>query len=152
MSTNATRAWCTFRIDGRLYGVAADRVQEVLRAAPLTPVPLSPAAVRGLINLRGEIVTVVDLRRPLQLPGAAPASPTLVVVQDGGGITTLAVDAIEDVLWTREEDFEPCPDTLHAAAREMLLGCYKLPHDLLLVLNLERALGASALSAGPAAA
>jgi purine-binding chemotaxis protein CheW len=144
MNVNGTRAWCTFRLDGRLYGVAVDRVQEVIRSAAVTPVPLSPAAVRGLINLRGEIVTVLDLRRPLQLPGADPASPTLVVVRDGSAIMTLAVDAIEDVTWTREEDFEPCPDTLHAHAREMIHGCCKLPNDLLLVLNLERALAAAA--------
>jgi purine-binding chemotaxis protein CheW len=121
-----------------------DRVQEVLRSAPMTPVPLAPRAVRGLINLRGEIVTVVDLRKPLQLPDAEPASPTLVVVRDGSSIMTLAVDAIEDVTWTREEDFEPCPDTLQTAAREMIEGCCKLPNELLLVLNLERALGALA--------
>jgi purine-binding chemotaxis protein CheW len=144
MNMNGIRAWCTFRIDGRLYGVAVDRVQEVLRSAAVTPVPLSPGAVRGLINLRGEIVTVVDLRRPLQLPAADPASPTLVVVQDGSSIMTLAVDAIEDVIWTREEDFEPCPDTLQAAARELIQGCCKLPNDLLLVLHLERALAAAA--------
>jgi len=141
---SATRAWCTFRLDGLLYGVPVDRVQEVLRSAPMTPVPLAPRAVRGLINLRGEIVTVVDLRKPLQLPDAEPASPTLVVVRDGSSIMTLAVDAIEDVTWTREEDFEPCPDTLQTTAREMISGCCKLPGDLLLVLNLERALAAAA--------
>lgn len=141
---NGTRAWCTFRLDGKLYGVPVERVQEVLRSAVLTRVPLAPAAVRGLINLRGEIVTVVDLRQPLQLPSADPASPTLVVVRDGTSIMTLAVDAIEDVTWTREEDFEPCPDTLQTTAREMIQGCCKLPNDLLLVLNLERALSAAA--------
>lgn len=141
---NGTRAWCTFRLDGKLYGVPVERVQEVLRSAAVTPVPLSPRAVRGLMNLRGEIVTVVDLRQPLQLSGNDPASPTLVVVRDGTAIMTLAVDAIEDVIWTREADFEPCPDTLQAAAREMIVGCCKLPNDLLLVLNLERALAAAA--------
>lgn len=141
---NGSDAWCTFRLDGRLYGVPVDRVQEVLRSAAVTPVPLAPPAVRGLINLRGEIVTVVDLRQPLQLPQAEPASPTLVVVRDGSSIMTLAVDAIEDVTWTRPEDFEPCPDTLQSAAREMISGCCKLPGDLLLVLNLERALAAAA--------
>jgi purine-binding chemotaxis protein CheW len=140
---SAAHAWCTFRLDGRLYGVPVDRVQEVLRSAAMTPVPLAPRAVRGLINLRGEIVTVVDLRQPLQIPAAAPASPTFVVVREAGSIMTLAVDAIEDVTWTRDEDFEPCPDTLQPALREMISGCCKLPGDLLLVLNLERALAAA---------
>ncbi len=141
---NGTRAWCTFRLDEKLYAVPVEHVQEVLRSAVVTRVPLAPRAVRGLINLRGEIVTVVDLRQPLQLPSAKPASPTLVVVRDGASSLTLAVDAIEDVTWTREEEFEPCPDTLHPAAREMIHGCYKLSNDLLLVLNLERALCAAA--------
>jgi purine-binding chemotaxis protein CheW len=139
---NATRAWCTFRLDGKLYGVPVERVQEVVRSAVVTRVPLAPRGVRGLINLRGEIVTVLDLRQPLQLPSAEPASPTLVVVRDGASIVTLAVDAIEDVMWTRDEDFEPSPDTLPAAAREMIPGCCKRPDDLLLVLNLDRALAA----------
>lgn len=141
---SAPRAWCTFRLDGKLYGVPVESVQEVLRSAAVTRVPLAPPAVRGLINLRGEIVTVVDLRQPLQLPSADPASPTLIVVRDGASILTLAVDAIEDVTWTREEDFEPCPDTLQTPAREMIEGCCKLPNELLLVLNLERALAALA--------
>ena len=138
---NGQGAWCTFRLGGRLYGVAVDRVQEVLRSAAVTPVPLAPPAVRGLINLRGEIVTVVDLRRPLGMeePGDL-ASASFVVVRDGQTIMTLAVDAIEDVLRTHEDDFEPCPDTLQAGAREMIEGCCKLPNDLLLLLNLERAL------------
>jgi len=137
-------AWCTFRLDGRLYGVSIEHVQEVLRSAPMTRVPLAPRAVRGLINLRGEIVTVVDLRQTLQLPAAEVPSPALVVVRDGTSIVSLAVDSIEDVTWTREEDFEPCPDTFPSAAREMIRGCYKLPGDLLLVLHLERALAAAA--------
>jgi chemotaxis signal transduction protein len=54
-------SWCTFRLGGRLYGIRVERVQEVLKPMPLTPVPLAPAAVRGLLNLRGQIVTALDL-------------------------------------------------------------------------------------------
>lgn len=142
---NGDGAWCAFRLSGGLYGVAVDHVQEVLRCAVLTPAPLAPRAVRGLINLRGEIVTVVDLRQPLRLTDPFAPTPTShVVVRDGGSIVTLAVDAIEDVIRTREEDIEPCPDTVPADVRNLLDGCCKLPNDLLLLLNLERALACAA--------
>jgi purine-binding chemotaxis protein CheW len=74
------RQLCTFRIDGLLFGVEITHVQEVLRAQPMTPVPLANAAVRGLINLRGQIVTALDLRHRLGLaalpPGIEPVSWT----------------------------------------------------------------------------
>jgi purine-binding chemotaxis protein CheW len=134
--------WCSFRLDGRLFGVDVARVQEVLRGTPVTPVPLAPAGVRGLINLRGQIVTAVDLRVPLGLAPDGSAADHHVVVHHGHETVTLLVDTIEDVLRTEPDQFEPCPDTLRGAAREMIRGCCVLEHELLLILDLDRALEA----------
>lgn len=130
------RQLCTFRIDGLLFGVEVTHVQEVLRAQVMTPVPLANAAVRGLINLRGQIVTALDLRHRLGL-GPLPAScePVNIVVRVDGGVVSLLVDEIGDVLDLPTSSFEPAPDTLAASSRELIQGVFKLSPDLLLVLD-----------------
>lgn len=109
-------------------------------------VPLAPGAVRGLINLRGQIVTAVDLRRRLALPDPeAGRLPMNVVVRHGDGAVSLLVDEIGDVVEVDQEDFEPPPDTLHGPARELIRGAYKLKDRLLLPLDVERVLDVSGL-------
>lgn len=134
--------WCSFRLGGRLFGIDVARVQEVLRAMPVTPVPLAPPGVRGLVNLRGQIVTAVDLRVPLGLASDTPEADHHVVVRHGHETVTLLVEAIEDVLDTEPDQYEPCPDTLRGAAREMIRGCCVLEQELLLILDLDRVLAA----------
>src|SRR5438445_1840154 len=95
----ARRQFCTFFLDELFFGVEVKKVQEVLRYQVMTRVPLAPPVVRGLINLRGQIVTAMDLRIRLQL-SELPADqlPMNVVVRDGDGATSLLVDRIGDVL------------------------------------------------------
>ena len=91
--------YCTFRLGGHLFGVPVETVQEVLRQQELTKVPLSSPEVRGLINLRGQIVVTVDLRCRIGLPERAGDTPvTNVVVRTSEGATSLLVDEIGDVL------------------------------------------------------
>jgi purine-binding chemotaxis protein CheW len=131
---------CTFSVDGNLFGVDVNDVQEVLRYQELTKVPLAPAVVSGLINLRGEIVTALDMRRRLRLPVRPNGSlPMNVVVQTKDGPVSLLVDEIGDVLEVDEQMFEPAPPTLAATVRELITGVYKLEDQLLLVINTERA-------------
>lgn len=136
---HAVRQFSTFYLGGFLLGVEVLHVQEVIRYQEMTPVPLAPAVVRGLINLRGQIVTAIDLRRRLGLP-ARPADelPMNVVVRTPDGIVSLLVDEIGDVVEVAEAQFEAAPDTLTGATRELISGVYKLKGTLLLVLDVER--------------
>jgi purine-binding chemotaxis protein CheW len=133
---------CTFTLDGHFLGVPVARVQEVIRHQEMTPVPLAPPVVRGLINLRGQIVTALDLRVPLGLPPAPPgALPMNVVVRAAGDLVSLLVDAIGDVIEVTADTFERPPETLGGPARDLIRGAFKLDGRLLLILDTDRALG-----------
>jgi len=137
---NTGHQYCTFFVDQLSFGVEVLKVQEVIRYQEMTKVPLAPPIVRGLINLRGQIVTAIDLRRRLGLPDrAAGMRPTNVVVRTDDGLVSLLVDEIGDVQEIQKEAFEQPPETLDAAARAFIRGAYKLEGRLLLVLDTERA-------------
>lgn len=137
---DSSRQLCTFRIDDLLFGVDVRSVQEVIRYHDMTRVPLAPRAVRGLINLRGQIVTAVDLRERFGLPHrSSDRLPMNVVVQSDDGIVSLLVDEIGDVVEVTADVFESPPATLRGPARSLIEGAYKLPSGLLLVLNTREA-------------
>ena len=134
------RQYCTFSLEGHYFGIDVQAVQEVIRHQGMTRVPLAPAVVRGLINLRGQIVTAIDLRRRLELPDRPEGElPVNVVVQTDDGAVSLLVDEIGDVLEVPEEAFERPPETLRGTARELIRGAYKLDGRLLLILDTARA-------------
>lgn len=135
------RRLCTFYLDGMLFGIDVDAVQEVLRFQAMTPVPLAPRVVAGLINLRGQIVTALDLRRRLELPERPPEMlPANVVLRSSAVGASLLVDAVGEVVEVDDVAFEPPPETTRGVARELILGAYKLPERLLLLLDLKKAL------------
>ncbi|KQX68064.1 chemotaxis protein CheW [Angustibacter sp. Root456] len=130
----------TFTLDGHVYGVDVDRVQEVLRSQPRTRVPLAPPAVAGLVNLRGQVLTAIDLRTRLGLSERGDGvEPMVVVIRVAGEPISLLVDSIGDVVDVDPQDFEPPPDTLVDTGRDLVLGVYKLPGRLLLALDPDRA-------------
>ena len=137
-----TRQLATFWLDGHLYGLEVEHVQEVLRAQSLTRVPQAPRAVAGLLNLRGQVVTAIELREKLGLP-PRPEDTTaiLIVVRLGGEVVSLLVDTIGDVVDVADGDFELPPDTLDGAVRELIRGAYKLDGQLLLAFDVHRAVG-----------
>lgn len=135
------RQFCTFLLEGRLYGIEVERVQEVMSAHEITRLPARNAAIRGLLNLRGQIVPVVDLRHCLGLPARpAGAQPANVVVRSAEGAISLWVDEIGDVLEVSQDDFERPPAALNARGGELIRGAYKLENRLLLVLDIARTL------------
>ena len=135
------KQYCTFYVAGHYFGLDVLRVQEVIRYQEMTRVPLAPPVVRGLINLRGQIVTALDLRRRLELADRpADQLPVNVVVQTDDGAVSLLVDEIGDVLDVEEKLFEPPPDTLTGSARELIRGAYKLNGRLMLLLDIDKAL------------
>jgi purine-binding chemotaxis protein CheW len=137
----ATRAMCTFVLDGRLFGVGVEWVQEVLRPQPVTRLPLAGPTVRGLINLRGQIVPAVELRRCLGLPERPPGvEPLNVVVRHRDQPVSLLVDEIGDVLEVGEDLFEPVPETLQGVQRERVRAVGRLEGRLLMVLEVPQVL------------
>jgi purine-binding chemotaxis protein CheW len=135
-----TSQFCTFYLDKLLFGVELKGVQEVIRSLDMTRVPLGPAVVSGLINLRGQIVTAVDLRKRLELePRPAGTLAMNVVVRSEDGAVSLLVDEIGDVVEVEETTFEPPPETLRGTVRTMILGVHKLNDRLMHVLDIEKA-------------
>jgi len=135
-----TSQYCTFFLDKLLFGIELRGVQEVIRFVEMTPVPLAPDVVSGLINLRGQIVTAIDLRRRLELTPRPPELlPGNVVVRSDDGPVSLLVDEIGDVVEVHEDSFEQPPETLQGSLRSVITGVHKLDDRLLHVLDREKA-------------
>ena len=134
-----TTQFCTFYLGDLFFGVEVENVQEVFRYQDMTRVPLAPAVVRGLINLRGQIITAIDLRSRLGMDDwSEDKLPMNVVVRTEEGVVSLLVDEIADVLEVPEDDFERPPDTIDEITRELVRGVYKLNKKLLLILDTKK--------------
>lgn len=130
----------TFMIDGATYGVPVMHVQETLGHQSHTHVPLAPKGVAGLVNLRGQVVLTVDLRPLLRLePLPDGSEPMMVVVEVDGEAVALLVDTVGEVLEVDDAQFEPVPETLDPAVRDLVVGVYKLERTLLLALDIRAA-------------
>lgn len=148
MSADTPR-YCTFRLGDLYMGVPVTEVQEVIRAQERTRVPLVSDVVNGLINLRGEIVTTIDLRRRLELPELADGhEPMNVVIRSDDSVVSVLVDEIDDVLDVAADAFEPVPLTLDGSLSELLAGICKLDDRLLLVLDTDRLLDVGSVHDG----
>lgn len=130
----------TFWVGDLFFGLAVEEVQEVLRHQPMTPVPRADRAVTGLINLRGQIVTAVDLRVRLGLPDREDGVlPMNVIVRTRGEVVSLLVDDIGDVIDTAGTDAQQPPSTMPRAVKDMVRHVRPLPEKILLVLDADRA-------------
>ena len=140
------RQFVTFRIDGHLLGLDVLLVREINRVLDITPVPRAPEFVRGLINLRGQIVTVFDLgvRLGLEPRSIDEETHNVILKRDAVG---LLVDAIGDVAQSEAEEIEPPPANVGGIGAEFMEGVVKLENELLVVLSADRLLG----QAGPQA-
>ena len=135
------RQYATFFVGDLFLGINVTEVQEVLRHREMTEVPLAPPVIQGLINLRGQIVTALDMRRCLMLEPRQPDRlPMNMVVCSDDGPVSLLVDEIGDVLDVRPEQFEMPPDNMIPNHRQLIEGVYKLDSRLLLVLDREKVL------------
>lgn len=144
-----TAQYATFFLDGLYFGIEVLSVQEVIRHQEMTPVPLAPPEVRGLINLRGQIVTALDLRTRLGLAPRRPEELAMnVVVRTADGVVSLLVDEIDDVVEAQGEQFEPAPETVQSRVDGLVTGVYKLPKHLLLILDVERTVSLAHGTAG----
>lgn len=136
------RQYCTFYLDGSFFGINVLDVQEIIKLQDMTFVPLAPSVVEGLINLRGQILTAIDMRRRLELPDRSPEhEPINVIIRtEDESTASLLVDEIGDVIEVSDDIFERPPETLKGSARELIEGAYKLEGRLLLVLNTSKTL------------
>jgi purine-binding chemotaxis protein CheW len=148
-TARTSREYATFFVDGLFFGIDVLQVQEVLRYQEMTQVPLAPSVIEGLINLRGQIVTAVDMRGRLKLRARADGQTPMnaVVRTKEGAAVSLLVDEIGDVVAVDSETFEPVPDNVDPAARDLLQGVYKLKGRLLLVLDTEKTIDIAANAA-----
>lgn len=136
LSFGLATQYVTFRAGPLFFGIDVAQVQEVLRYQPMTPVPLAPAMVKGLVNLRGQIITALDLREMLKLtPFALSDRPMNVVLRTGLEVVSLLVDSIGDVIEVAPASFENVPETVPGHLRGLLLGVFKLDTELLLAVD-----------------
>lgn len=146
--SSAQRQLCTFVLDDLCLGLPVEDVQEVLRAQALTRIPLAPPAVQGLINLRGQIVTALDLRRVLSLPAGESGQEPMNLVLRGEGFSLL-VDEIGDVVSVADEAGEDPPATLRPGLRATSSAVFKLRDQLLIELDAARLIDLTFAEARP---
>lgn len=131
----------TLTVGGQLCGVPVLLVRDVLAAQSITPIPLAPVEIEGAMNLRGRIVTAVDLRRRLGLPlREAGAQPMSIVVEHGGELYSMLADAVGDVVPLAVADRAPNPPTLDALWRDVSRGVHRSGGQLLILLDVDRLL------------
>lgn len=131
----------TFFLENELFGVDTLRVQEILTFQEITPVPLTPDYVRGLINLRGQIVTVIDLRCRLGFEKLENEAVSMnLIVNSDEGLMSLLVDSIGNVLDINEDRLLPPPGTIRGVAVHYIQEVCQLEDDLLIVLDLHSVL------------
>jgi len=145
----SARQFCTFYLDHLLFGVESQNIQEVVTYRALRPVPLAPPVVSGLMNLRGQVVVALELRRQLELAERPPnLPPVCLVVRAASGTVCLLADEVGNVVEVEEETFEPSPETLSPRLRSVILGVHKLEHQLMHVLDTDRACEVQVISLG----
>ena len=141
VAIDATAGLVSIRVGSQSFGVPVLKVQDVIAQTPINRVPLGPPEVAGSLNLRGRIVTAIDLRRRLGMEARAPDETFMsVIVEQGGELYALLVDDVGDVLWLSPTDHEPSPVTMSPQWRAVCSGLYRLEDDLLLVVNVEQVL------------
>lgn len=129
----------SIRVGGETFGVPVLSVQDVIAPVRIDIVPLAPPEVAGSLNLRGRIVTAIDIRKRMGMPGREEGAPHMsVIVERSGELYALQVDDVGDVLWLPVAEQEPTPITLSADWRAVSDGLYRLEGELMLVLNVER--------------
>lgn len=131
--------YVTMCIDRQMFGIEVKNVRDVLRHQKVIPIPLAPPEIAGSLNLRGRIVTVIDLRKRLSItskPDNAPPN-TFVVVEHKGDLYSLMVDSVGEVLTASSAMIEKTPTNLNSSWKDIAYGIYKLDGELLVLVNVQ---------------
>ena len=139
-----THQFLTFALGQEEYGVEILKIQEIKGYSAITPLPNAPAYVKGVLNLRGTIVPIVDLRQKFALPEVAYTQFTvIVVVQVQGKVMGFIVDAVSDVLTVQGADIQPTPDLHGQVDTSFLNGLARSGEKLIILLDIDKVLTAS---------
>jgi len=137
----SSHQFLTFLLEEREYGLELFRIQEICGYAPITPIPNLPPHVRGVMNLRGTVLPVIDLRMKFRLPEVVYSKFTVIVIAKVEEKTVgLLVDAVSDVLQVKEEDLRAAPDFGAAVDTRFINGVFQTRDHLAVALNLEELL------------
>lgn len=129
---------CTFYLEDRMYALDVQQVQEVTKSLPITPIPLAPSYVKGLINLRGQIAVSIDLREMFGLPKHENTELTnTIVCRTDGILMAFPVDRVGDVVENDYGNFENTPETVEPKIAQFMKGVFKTQHDILSMLDIE---------------
>lgn len=148
MSTTAARnaedpvlQWVTFRLEGETYGINVMQVQEVLRYTEIAPVPGAPAYVLGIINLRGNVVTVIDTRNRFGLAAAEITDNTrIVIIEADKHVVGILVDAVAEVVYLRQSEIETAPNVGNEESAKFIQGVCHKNNELLILVDLDKLL------------
>jgi purine-binding chemotaxis protein CheW len=143
-SGEATEGFVTVATGGQLFGLRLERVRDVFVPRGLSPVPLAPPEIAGLVNLRGRIVTAIDLRRRLGLPPRSDGgTPVAVGIEERGELYGLMVDRVGDVLRLKPSTYDANPVNLDQRWAKLCAGVHRLDHGLMVVLDVDKILDLS---------
>ncbi len=133
--------WVTFRLDGETYGINVMQVQEVLRYTEIAPVPGAPHYVMGIINLRGNVVTVIDTRHRFGLPTADITDQTrIVIIEADNHVVGILVDAVAEVVYLRQSEIETAPNVGNDESAKFIQGVCNKNDQLLILVELDKLL------------
>ena len=133
--------WVTFELDGEKYGINVLGAQEVLRVTDITPVPGVPDYVLGIINLRGNVVTVLDTRKRFGLPPhEIDDASRIVIIEVAEHIIGMLVDSVAEVIYLRASEIESAPNVGNEESSRYIQGVYSRDGDLLILVSLEKLL------------
>lgn len=136
----AAQKYCTFYLMKEFFGIEVEYVQEVIRKQNETKIYLAPSEISGLINLRGHVVPVVNMRVRLEFGDSddIPEKQMNVILKNGNGFIGFLVDKIGEVILLDTDDIKAVPETLSGTAKELITGTYNLENEVLLVLDSEK--------------
>ncbi len=131
--------WVTFRLGGETYGINVMQVQEVLRYTEIAPVPGAPAYVLGIINLRGNVVTVIDTRHRFGLSSAEVTDQTrIVIIEADNHVVGILVDAVAEVVYLRQSEIETAPNVGNEESARFIQGVCNKNNELLILVELDK--------------
>lgn len=133
--------WVTFQLDDETYGIDVMQIREVLRSAEISPVPGSPAFVLGIINLRGNVVAIIDTRSRFNLPPREMDDASRIIILEAGDFAVgFMVDSVSEVAELQNDAIEVVPDTGGRESSRFINGLYKRKKDLLILVDATRLL------------
>jgi len=131
--------WVTFRLDNETYGINVMQVQEVLRHTEIAPVPGAPSYVLGIINLRGNVVTVIDTRQRFGLlPAPVTDQTRIVIIEADRQVIGILVDSVAEVVYLRQSDIETAPNVGTDESAKFIQGVSNKNDELLILVDLEK--------------